>query len=143
MRQVWRLNTRVKSVILPVEHWLTTVVEREYLNLHGTFFSCFKFFLSFCSSRQWVWVRSDSSLWSLEVLLQTDETDDPPDDAEELNEMMEFGRRDDFMSGKVPANELRNFGAGLNWKLVSWIITWESFTYFIKTLDEEKHKSKV
>lgn len=117
--QVWKTQSniclkRIKSVQLPVEHWLTTVVEREYLNLHGTFFSCFKFFLSFWSSRQWVWVRSDSSLLSLEVLLHTDDTDDPPEDAEELNEIMEFGRRDDFMSGRVPANELRNLGAIMN-----------------------------
>jgi hypothetical protein len=40
-----------------------------------------------------------------------DDTDDPPDDADELNDIIEFGRRADFTSGSVPANELRNFGA--------------------------------
>lgn len=40
-------------------------------------------------------------------------TDEPPDDDDELNDMMEFGRREDFMSGKVLQKEFRNFGANL------------------------------
>lgn len=40
-------------------------------------------------------------------------TDDPPDD-DELSEMIEFGRRADFISGNVPTNELRNLGAEIN-----------------------------
>jgi hypothetical protein len=86
-------------------------VEREYLNLHGTIFSCFEFFLSFCDSRQWACGCSDSSLFSFDVLLQAEDTEEPPDEAEELSEMIELGRRDDFTSGKVPTKELRNFGA--------------------------------
>jgi hypothetical protein len=86
-------------------------VEREYLNLHGTFFSCFKFFLSFSMSRQWAWGCSDSSLFSFDVLLQAEDTEEPADEADELSEMIELGRRDDFTSGKVPTKELRNFGA--------------------------------
>lgn len=43
--------------------------------------------------------------------MQAEDTDEPPDDADELRDIMELGRRDDFMSGKVPTKELRNFGA--------------------------------
>lgn len=44
--------------------------------------------------------------------MHADDTEEPPDDADELNEMIEFGRRADSLeSGKLPANELRNFGA--------------------------------
>lgn len=44
--------------------------------------------------------------------MHADDTDDPPDDADELSEIIEFGRRaDDFVSGREPTNELRNFGA--------------------------------
>lgn len=47
--------------------------------------------------------------------MQADETDDPADDADELNEIMEFGRRaEDFISGSAPTKELRNFGAIFN-----------------------------
>lgn len=44
--------------------------------------------------------------------MHDEDTEEPPDDVEELNEIIEFGRRaDDFRSGMVPTNELRNFGA--------------------------------
>ena len=44
--------------------------------------------------------------------MHADDTDEPPDDADELSEIIEFGRRaDDFVSGKEPTNELRNLGA--------------------------------
>lgn len=44
--------------------------------------------------------------------MHADDTDDPPDDADELSEIIEFGRRaDDFVSGREPTNELRNLGA--------------------------------
>jgi hypothetical protein len=44
--------------------------------------------------------------------MHADDTEEPPDDAEELNEIIEFGRRaDGVASGKLPTNELRNLGA--------------------------------
>lgn len=46
--------------------------------------------------------------------------DDPADEADELSDIIEFGRRaDDFVSGKEPTNEFRNFGAvSMKWKIV-------------------------
>jgi hypothetical protein len=44
--------------------------------------------------------------------MQADDTEEPPDEADELSEIIEFGRRaEDFSSGNVPTNELRNRGA--------------------------------
>lgn len=43
-------------------------------------------------------------------------TEEPPEEDDELKDMMEFGRRDVFMSGKVLQKEFRNFGANLNKK---------------------------
>lgn len=44
--------------------------------------------------------------------MHEDDTEEPPDDVEELSEIIEFGRRaDDLRSDMVPTNELRNFGA--------------------------------
>jgi hypothetical protein len=44
--------------------------------------------------------------------MHEDDTEEPPDDVEELSEIIEFGRRaDELRSGIVPTNELRNFGA--------------------------------
>jgi hypothetical protein len=49
--------------------------------------------------------------------MHADDTDEPPDEADELRDIMELGRRDDFMSGSVPTKELRNFGAESEKKL--------------------------
>ena len=44
--------------------------------------------------------------------MHEEDTDEPPEEAEELNEIIEFGRRADvFGSCTAPTNELRNFGA--------------------------------
>jgi hypothetical protein len=51
--------------------------------------------------------------------MQADETDEPPDDADELSEMIELGRRDDFISGSVPTKELRKRGAVCDRNFVS------------------------
>lgn len=49
------------------------------------------------------------------ILLHTDDTTELPDDVDELNEIMELGRRlDDLASGNVPIKELRNFVAVKN-----------------------------
>lgn len=43
--------------------------------------------------------------------MHADDTEEPPEEADELRDIMELGRRDDFMSGSVPTKELRKRGA--------------------------------
>lgn len=51
-------------------------------------------------------------------MLHAEDTEEPAEDADELSEIIEFGRREDFMSGNVPTNELRNLGAVMNQQLL-------------------------
>jgi hypothetical protein len=60
------------------------------------------------------------------VLLLTLE---PADDDDELNEIIELGRLDDFISGSVPINEFRNLGAEID-KSVPKIIIMYHLKYY-------------
>ena len=55
--------------------------------------------------------------------MHADDTEEPPDEADELRDIMELGRRDDFMSGSVPTKELRKRGAFRVWKKVVSLVS--------------------
>lgn len=94
---------------LPIDNWLTRVVERWCLLRRAACIGV----ASLISSRpmfapplraEWLPLLEADVLVLIEELLVPDENDEP-------NEMIELGRRVDFTSGSVPEKEFLNLGA--------------------------------